>query len=81
MSTIRGLDRVTFNPDVMGGRACIRGLRITVALVLNLVANGMTVPDIVREYPDLNPEDIAQALRYAAFLADEELLPLADGSA
>lgn len=76
MSTVLGLDRITFNPAVMGGRACIRGLRISVALVLNLIANGMTTRDVIREYPDLEPEDIEQALRYAAFLADEEILPL-----
>jgi len=81
MSTILGLDRITFNSEVMGGRASIRGLRITVALVLNLVANGMTILEIIREYPDLEPEDVEQALRYAAFLADEELLPLAEGIA
>ena len=71
-------DRVSFDPAVMGGRACIRGLRITVALVVNLVANRMTISEILREYPDLEPEDIEQALQYAALLADEELAPLAD---
>lgn len=81
MRAVVGLDRITFNPSVMGGRACIRGLRITVALVLNLVAHGMTVSEIIREYPDLEPEDIEQALQYAAFLADEELMPLKDESA
>lgn len=81
MSTILGLDRVTFDPGVMGGRACLRGLRITVALVVNLVANGMTIPDIIREYPDLEPGDVEQALRYAVFLADEELLPLTEENA
>jgi uncharacterized protein (DUF433 family) len=78
MSTALSLDRITFDPSVMGGRACIRGLRITVALVVNLVAHGMTIPDIICEYPDLEPEDVEQALRYAAFLAAEELLPLMD---
>jgi uncharacterized protein (DUF433 family) len=81
MSAVLGLDRVTFNPAVMGGRACIRGLRITVALVVNLIANGMTIPDIIREYPDLEPGDIEQALRYAAFIADDEILPLAEETA
>lgn len=76
MSTVLGLERLTFNPAVMGGRACIRGLRITVALVVNLVANGMTIPDIIREYPDLDPGDVEQALRYAAYLADDEILNL-----
>ena len=58
MNIFPGLERITFNPSVMGGRACIRGLRISVALVLNLVANGMTVPEIIAEYPDLEPVDI-----------------------
>jgi uncharacterized protein (DUF433 family) len=81
MDTVLGLNRVTFDPRVMGGRACIRGLRITVALVINLVANGMTVSEIIKEYPDLEPGDVEQALRYAAFLAEEELLPLVPESA
>jgi uncharacterized protein (DUF433 family) len=61
-----GLDRVTFGPNIMGGRACIRGMRLTVSLIINLVANGMTIEEIIDEYPDLEPEDIQQALRYAA---------------
>jgi len=69
-------DRITFNPGIMGGRACIRGIRITVSLVVNLVANGMTVEEILREYPELEEEDIRQALQYAASLANEELHPL-----
>jgi uncharacterized protein (DUF433 family) len=56
----------------MGGRACIRGMRITVSLVVSLVANGMTVEEIVREYPDLEPEDVREALSYASVLASEE---------
>ncbi len=47
------LDRITFNPQIMGGRACIRGMRITVSLVLSLIANGLTTIEILREYPDL----------------------------
>ncbi len=70
------LDRITFDPQVMGGRACIRGMRITVSLVVNLVANGMAAEEIVKEYPDLEPEDIRQALQYAAALAREEVYPL-----
>jgi uncharacterized protein (DUF433 family) len=66
-------DRITFESGVMGGRACIRGMRITVALVVNLVANGMTVDEIVREYPDLAPDDIRQALSYASALANDEI--------
>lgn len=75
-----GLERITFNPNIMGGRACVRGLRVTVALVLNLVANGATSEEILRDYPYLEIEDIRQALRYAAWLADETIyntLPVA----
>jgi len=57
----------------MGGRACIRGMRMTVSLVVNLVANGMSPEDIVREYPELEAEDIRQALQYASALANEEI--------
>ena len=60
------LDRITFDPNVMGGRACIRGMRVTVSLVLNLVASGMSTEEITEEYPYLEPEDVGQALRYAA---------------
>jgi uncharacterized protein (DUF433 family) len=66
-------DRITFEPAVMGGRACIRGMRMTVSLVVNLVANGMPTEDIVREYPELEAEDIRQALQYASALANEEI--------
>ena len=61
-----GFERITFDPDVMGGRACIRGMRVTVSLVLNLVANGMSTDEIVKAYPYLEPEDVGQALQYAA---------------
>ena len=67
------LDRVTFDPAVMGGRACIRGLRITVALILNLIANGMSTAEILDAYPYLEAEDIRQALRYAAILAEDRI--------
>jgi len=67
--------RITFVPDVMGGRATIRGMRITVALVVNLVANGMSTEEILREYPDLEAEDVREALAYASALANEEVHP------
>ncbi|MGQ9625380.1 MAG: DUF433 domain-containing protein [Anaerolineae bacterium] len=67
------LDRITFDPNIMGGRACIRGMRITVALILNLVANGMSEEEILKEYPYLEPEDIRQALRYAARLVEDSI--------
>src|SRR5215831_10714451 len=56
-----------------GGRACSRGMRITVALVVNLVANGMSAEEIIREYPDLEREDVRQSLQYASALANEEI--------
>ena len=66
-------DRITFDPALMGGRACIRGMRMTVSLVVNLVANGMSKEDIVREYPELEVEDVREALQYASALANEEI--------
>lgn len=69
-------DRITFDPNVMGGRACIRGMRITVSLIVNLVANNMTTEEIIKAYPYLEPEDIQQALRYASWLAEESVHPL-----
>jgi uncharacterized protein (DUF433 family) len=68
-----GLERTTFAPEVKGGRACIRGLRITVSLILNLIANGMRQEEILEAYPYLEPEDIQAALNYAAWLADESV--------
>ena len=67
------LDRITFDPEILGGRACIRGMRISVALILNLVANGMTTAEIIAEYPDLEPTDVEQALRYAAWVTEESV--------
>lgn len=69
-------DRITFDPHVMGGRACIRGLRVTVSLILNLVANGMSPAEVVVAYPYLELEDIRQTLRYAAWLSEENLYAL-----
>jgi uncharacterized protein (DUF433 family) len=63
--------RITYNPNVMGGRACIRDMRVTVSLILNLVSNGMTAAEIVKDYPYLEEEDIRQSLQYASWLADE----------
>lgn len=67
------LDRITFNRHIMGGQACIRGMRIPVSLILNLVAHGQQTSDILAEYPDLEPEDIRQALEYAAWLTREQV--------
>lgn len=70
------LERITFDSKVMGGRARIRDLRITASLIINLVANGMSTEEILKEYPDLEEEDIRQALQYAAALAADEVHPL-----
>ena len=69
-------DRITQNPDILAGRATIRGLRISVAHVVNLLANGLTPAQVVQELPDLDEEDIRQALAYAAALAKDELHPI-----
>ncbi len=66
-----GFDRITFDPNILGGKACIRGMRISVSLIVNLIANGMTVEEIIDEYPDLEAEDIRQAMRYAAWMTEE----------
>ena len=68
-----GFDRITFDPNVMGGRACIRGMRLTVSLMLNLVANGMSEREIIADYPYLESQDIRQTLAYAAWLAEESI--------
>jgi uncharacterized protein (DUF433 family) len=68
-----GFDRITFDPNILGGKACIRGMRISVSLVINLVANGMSVQEIIDEYPDLQPEDVQQSLRYAAWTVDDTI--------
>ena len=68
--------RITVNPAQMGGVPCLRGLRIPVATVVGMVADGMTEPEILVAYPDLEREDIGEALRYAADAVRERELPL-----
>lgn len=68
--------RITVNPKQMGGVPCIRGLRIPVATVVGMVADGMTVAEILSAYPDLEREDLAEALRFAADAVRECELPL-----
>lgn len=75
------LDRITHDPNVMAGRACIKGMRLTVSLVLNLIASGMSTDEIIEAYPYLEREDIQQSLRYAAWLADESIYPVEPVSA
>jgi len=61
-----GFDRITFDSQIMGGRVCIRGMRVTVSLILNLIANGMSTEEILSTYPYIEPDDIRQTLHYAA---------------
>ena len=74
---MKGLDRVTLDPEVMGGKPCIRGLRVTVGMVVGLVAAGRTRAEILRLYPYLEDADITQSLAYAAWRTQEVELPLA----
>jgi uncharacterized protein (DUF433 family) len=69
-------DRITIDPRQMGGVPCIRGLRIPVATVIGLLADGMTEAEILQAYPDLEPADIRAALQYAAEALRERILPL-----
>lgn len=71
------LDRITFDPAVMGGRACIRGMRVTVSTIVGLVAEGRSVADILEAYPYLEEDDVRQALAYSAWRASEIELPFA----
>ena len=68
MNVITGLDRITFDPEIMAGQACIRGMRMPVSIVINMIANGLSPSEIIADYPHLELEDIQQALRYAAWL-------------
>jgi uncharacterized protein (DUF433 family) len=61
-------NRITFDQNIMGGRACIRGMRITVALILNLISNGMPAAEIIEEHPYLEEDDIRQSLQMSAVI-------------
>ncbi len=74
---MKGFKRITFDANIMGGQACIREMRIPGSLIVNLIANEMTTDEIVKEYPDLEPEDIKEALQHASWLTTEELHPVA----
>ena len=73
---MKNFPRITVDPHQMGGAPCLRGLRIPVATVLRMLEGGMTESDIFTEYPDLDPEDIRESLRYAAATAMERELPI-----
>ena len=69
------LDRITIDPEVCLGQPTVRGMRITVSLILREVASGMSMREIIEAYPELEEEDINQALRYAAWLSSEKAKP------
>lgn len=69
-------ERITTDPKVLGGVPCVRGLRVPVATVVGMVADGMTADEILADFPYLEPEDITEALRYAAEAVRERELPL-----
>ncbi len=71
------LDRITQSPGVMGGRPCIRGMRVTVGMLVRQIAAGATINELLMEFAYLEREDVAQALRYAAWRAEERDVPLA----
>ena len=66
-------DRITFDPKIMGGRACIRGMRIPVSVIVGQIAHGASPEEILEGYPDLEPADIEQAIQYAAWLTQEQV--------
>jgi len=75
MSEIKKMrfERITFDPGILGGRACIRGMRIPVSVIVGQIAHGAGVDEILADYPDLEAADIQQALEYAAWLAQEQV--------
>ena len=66
-------DRITFDPNVLAGRACIRGMRIPVSVIVKQIAHGATTQEVLDDYPDLEADDVQQALEYAAWLTSEEV--------
>ncbi len=68
-------DRITFDARILGGRACIRGLRIPVSVIVSQIARGATHGEILKDYPDLEPDDLREAMEYAAWLTNEEIHP------
>ena len=78
---MQALNRITFDPGVMGGKPCIRGLRVTVGMIVGLLASGHEKEEILKLYPYLEPNDIDEALAYAAWRAEEIEVPLLPPSA
>jgi len=74
---VTDLDRITQNPLVMGGKACIRGMRVTVGMIVGQIGAGRSIEELLADYPYLEREDILQALRYAAWRMEEREIQLA----
>jgi uncharacterized protein (DUF433 family) len=66
-------ERITFDPQIMGGRACLRGMRIPVSVIVSQIAHGASFQEVLSDYPDLEREDLQQALEYAAWLTQEQV--------
>ena len=73
---MQNFSRITFDPQVMGGKPCIRGMRVTVGALVGLIAAGKTIEEVLTEYPYLEREDVLQALSYAAWRAEEREVPM-----
>ncbi|RJQ14189.1 MAG: DUF433 domain-containing protein [Nitrospiraceae bacterium] len=73
---MKKLNRITFNPEVMGGKPCIRGMRVTVGMIVGMIAAGHSREEVLKLYPYLEPQDIDEALSYAAWRSEEVDLPL-----
>lgn len=76
---MEALDRITQDPAVMGGKPCIRGLRVTVGMIVGQIGAGRSIDELLADYPYLEREDILQALRYAAWRAEEREVTLPRG--
>jgi uncharacterized protein (DUF433 family) len=76
---VDSLDRITNDPAVMGGKACIRGMRVTVGMIVGQIGAGRTIDELLADYPYLDREDVLQALRYAAWRAEEREVWLTNG--
>ncbi len=72
------LDRITRKPDMMGGKACIRGMRVTVGMIVGQIGAGRSIEELLADFPYLEREDILQAIRYAAWRAEEREVSLAE---
>ena len=76
-AAMQEFDRITLDPKVMGGKACIRGMRVTVGMIVGQIGAGHSIESLLRDYPYLEREDVLQALRYAAWRVEEREVPIA----